>query len=349
MSDTLRVNTRRLSPAQQQVLRMRVIAAIQDGISDAEAAKTFGVSRNSIRTWRARFEAGGVEGLVSGRPGRKAGEHTRLTPAEEAALVDAMIDFEPEDLGVGGKLWTRKKVVWLAHQLFGVWFTEQGMGRLFRRLGLTFQRPDKRAIEANPEAMKEWTDITFPAIRAKASAEGGVVLFGDQVGVRSQHLTGRTWGRKGQTPVVKRAGKRFDINAMSAISTRGEVRFTVFRDGFNSDTMIQFLERLIRQFDQKIHLTLDRHSVHRSKDTRKWLEDHAGRIQVHFLPPYTPHLNPDELVNADLKRTLADQQLTNLNQMEAAVRSFFRSIQKRKSYVLTYFQAPHTKYTCSTI
>lgn len=339
---------RRLSPAQQQVVRMRVMAAVRDGMSEAEAARVFGVSRNSIRSWKSRFEAGGVKGLVSGRPGSKAGEHTRLTPAEEAALVDAVIDFEPEDLGLGGKLWTRKKVVWLAHQLFDVWFTEQGMGKLLRRLGLTFQRPDKRAIEADPEAMKEWTDVTFPAIRAKASAEGGVVLFGDQVGVRSQRLSGRTWGRRGQTPVVKRTGKRLNINAMSAISLRGDVRFTVFRGEFNSVVMIRFLQRLIGQFDQKIHLILDRHSVHRSKDTRKWLDDHAERIQVHFLPSYAPHLNPDELVNADLKRTLADLDLANLNQMEAAVRSFFRSIQKRTSHVISYFHAPHIKYTCST-
>jgi hypothetical protein len=91
-------------------------------------------------------------------------------------------------------------------------------------MGFSFQRPDKRAIETDPEAMRAWVEESYPALRERTRTEGAVVLFGDQVGVRSDQLSGRTWGRKGQTPTVARAGNRFGLSAMSTISTRGELR-----------------------------------------------------------------------------------------------------------------------------
>lgn len=142
---------RRLSPPQQEVLRKRVMGAIQDGMTTAEVVRGFGVSRGSIRNWKLRYADVGVAGLGSGRPGRRPGEQTRLSASEAEALVGSIVDYEPDDLDLGGKLWTRKKVVVLAERLFGVSFTEQGMGKLLRCMGFSFQRPDKRAIEADPE------------------------------------------------------------------------------------------------------------------------------------------------------------------------------------------------------
>ena len=340
---------RRLSPSQQEVLRKRVMAAVGDGMSVAEAVRVFGVSRGSVRNWKARFGSGGAAGLDSGVPGRRAGEQTKLSVSETDALVGSIIDYEPEALELGGKLWTRRKVCVLAERLFGVSFTDQGMGKLLRRMGFSFQRPDKRAMEADPEAMREWVEDTYPALRKRARSEGAVILFGDQVGVRSDQLPGRTWGRKGQTPTVARTGNRFGLSAMSTISTRGDLHFTVLRDKFNAEVFIAFLDRLLGQFEEKIHLVVDRHSAHRAKKVREWVAKRPDRIELHFLPAYTPHLNPDELVNADLKRTLADQIITDRAQMERSVRAFFHRIQKLPAHVLDYFQAPHTKYASSTI
>ncbi|MBF6303148.1 IS630 family transposase, partial [Nocardia amamiensis] len=179
---------------------------------------------------------------------------------------------------------------------------------------------------------------------ARAKAEDAVILFGDQVGVRSDQLSGRTWGRRGQTPVAARTGKRFSLNAMSTISPRGDMHFTVFRGRFNTKSFLEFLTRLLARHDTKIHLVLDGHPAHRSKAVKRWVAERADRIELHFLPAYAPHLNPDELVNADLKRTLADQILTNPAQMETAVRSFFHRVQKLPGRARSYFQAPHTTY-----
>jgi transposase len=340
---------RRLSPGQQETLRKRVMAAVRDGMSTAEAVRVFGVSRGSVRNWKARFGSGGAAGLDSAVPGRRAGEQTKLSASEAEALVDSIVDYGPDAFDLGGKLWTRRKVCALAERLFGVSFTEQGMGKVLRRMGFNFQRPDKRAIEADPEAMREWVEETYPALRERARGEGSVILFGDQVGVGSDQLSGRTWGRKGQTPTVARTGNRFGLSAMSTISTRGDLHFTVLRDKFNAEAFISFLDRLLGQFEEKISLVVDGHSGHRAKSVREWVAERPDRIELHFLPAYAPHLNPDELVNADLKRTLADQVITDRVQMERVVRSFFHRVQKLPAHVLGYFRAPHTRYASSTI
>lgn len=106
-------------------------------------------------------------------------------------------------------------------------------------------------MEQDAEAVRVWREETWPAIHAKAKAEGPEVLFADQVGIRSDQVTGRTWGAKGCTPVVRRTGNRFSVNALSAISTKGRMHFMVFTETFDADVMCRFLDRLAGHFDRK--------------------------------------------------------------------------------------------------
>ncbi|ANZ21763.1 transposase [Streptomyces noursei ATCC 11455] len=94
---------------------------------------------------------------------------------------------------------------------------------------------------------------------------------------------------------MRRTGNRFSVNAMSAISTKGRMHFMVFTETFDADVICRFLDRLAGHFDHKVHLVVDGHSAHRSRQVRAWLADHPDRIELHFLPPYSPELNPDEL------------------------------------------------------
>ncbi|WP_425587761.1 IS630 family transposase [Streptomyces plumbiresistens] len=265
-----------------------------------DVAALFKVSLKAVDNWWTKWLAGGREALVSQPRGRRIGEHQLLGEAEQQAIRQAVLDHRPCDLGLAGQFWTRAGVRDLITKLYRVRLTEQGVGKYLRRWGLSFQRPDKRAVERDAEAVRVWRE----EIRATAKAQNGEVLFADQVGVRSDQVTGRTWGEKGHTPIVRRSGNRFSVNAMSAISTKGRMHFMVFTDTFDADVMCRFLDRLAGHLDRKVHLVVDGHSAHRSRKVRAWLADHPGLIELHSLPSYSPELNPDELVNADLKRSL---------------------------------------------
>lgn len=171
-------------------------------------------------------------------------------------------------------------------------------------LRLSFRRPDKRAVEQNAEAVRVWREQTWPAIRAKAKAEDAEVLFADQVGIRSDQVTGLTWGERGRASIVRLSGNRFSVNTMSEISAKGRMHFMVFTESFDAAVMCCFRDRLAGHFTHKVHLVLDGHSAHRSRKVRAWLAAHHDQVELHYLPAYSLELNPDELVNADLKRSL---------------------------------------------
>src|SRR4029453_10803591 len=101
-------------------------------------------------------------------------------------------------------------------------------GRLSGWLGVQPQRPQRRALEQHPAAVRRWLATDDPAVRARAKREGGVVLWLDEMGIRSAAAAGRSWAPVGQTPVIKGTGKRFGVNMGSAISNAGRRRFRLF-------------------------------------------------------------------------------------------------------------------------
>ncbi|WP_221939406.1 IS630 family transposase [Streptomyces benahoarensis] len=338
-------DARTWSPDAQEAVRLLAVSALVEGRDRVEVAALFKVSARAVDNWWAKWQAGGRDALLSGTRGRRAGEHQVLSEAEQAAVRQAVLDHTPCYLGLSGQLWTRGQIGELIFKLYRVRFTEPGVGKYLTRWGLTFQRPDERAVEQDPEAVRLWHEETWPAIRARAKAENGEVLFADQVGIRSDQVTGRTWGAQGRTPVVRRTGNRFSVNAMSAISTRGRMHFMVFTESFDAKVMCHFLARLVGHFDHKVHLIVDRHSAHHSKTVRAWLADHQDEIELHFLPSYSPERNPDELVNTDLKRSLPHtQRARNRAELATETRRFFHRRQRQPHIVTGYFKTPHVRY-----
>ncbi|MFJ1857548.1 transposase [Streptomyces anulatus] len=216
-------------------------------------------------------------------------------------------------------------------------------GQVPQTLGPEFQRPGERAAEQGPEAVRLWHEETWPAIGARAKAEDGEVLFADQVGIRSDQVTGRPWDAKGDAgrppdrePVFRERNARDQRLRPDALHGLHRV---IRREGHG-----RFLARLAGHFDHKVHLIVDRHSAHASKTVRTWLTDHKDEIELHFLPSYSPELNPDELVNADLKRSLPHtHRARNRAALAAETRRFFhrRQPQPQPHIVTGYFKAPH--------
>jgi hypothetical protein len=146
------------------------------------------------------------------------------------------------------------------------------------------------------------------------------------MGVRSEHQAGRTWGRKGRTPVVRRIGQRFRSNIISTLTNQGILRFRVFQENFNGEVFIHFLRRLVRDLGRKVYLIVDRHPVHISRKVHRWVEHHQTRIRLIYLPPYSPELNPGEFLNQDVKANAVGRQRPSTKvQMMGNLRSYLRS------------------------
>lgn len=150
---------------------MRAVAALVAGRRREDVAEMFHVSLKAVDGWWAKWKAGGRDALATRPRGKRVGEYQVLSEAEQQAVRQAILDHRPCNLGLVGQLWTRGQVGALIAKLYRVRLTEPKVGNYLRRWGLSFQRPDKRAIEQNPEAVRIWHEENWPAIRATAKAE----------------------------------------------------------------------------------------------------------------------------------------------------------------------------------
>src|SRR4029077_2417506 len=176
------------------------------------------------------------------------------------------------------------------------------VGRLLAQLGITCQKPLHRAQERDEALVEQWLKKEYPKIKALAQREKAEIFFGDAAHMRSDHHAGRTWGKKGETPVVETTGARHGISLISAITSNGHMRFMIKESGgVNADVFIEFLKRLLIGAKRKIFLIVDRGPPHRAKKTKAFVETLGGRLKLFFLPPYSPDRNPDELVWKHLK------------------------------------------------
>ncbi|MFE1383467.1 transposase [Streptomyces sp. NPDC058740] len=217
------------------------------------------------------------------------------------------------------------------------------MGKYLKRWGLTLQRLDKRAVEQDAEAVRLWYEETWSAIRARAKADNGEVLFGERSAAARTRSPTAPVGEQGRTPVIRRTGNWFSVNAMSAISTKGRTHVMVFTESFDAKAMCRFLARLVRHYDRKAHLIVDCHSATDRRLSGPGSPTTPTRSSC--IPSYSPELNPDELVNSDLKRSLPHtHRAKNQAELAAETRRFFKRRQRQPRIVGGLFGGRHVRY-----
>jgi transposase len=337
-------DARTLPPEAQEDIRRKAVKAYLTGHKKTDIAEIFGVTRQAVTKWVNTYETGGEKALKAKRRGRGKGGK-KLLPWQAAQTVKMVMDRHPDQLKLPFYLWTRQAVADLIEKRFGVSLSIWTIGRYLKAWDLTPQKPIRKAYEQNPQAVGKWLEEEYPTIQAEAREEKAMIFWGDESGLRSDHAVGRTYGRKGQTPVIPITGNRFKCNMISAISNKGQLHFMVFRGIFNADLFNDFLSRMLRQHREKIFLIVDRHPVHRSSDVRTWLKSHGNRVRMYFLPGYSPELNPDELLNQDVKsNALGRKRARNAQELVSNTRSFLWSRQRRPETVKKYFHGKHVRY-----
>jgi transposase len=308
-----------------------------------DATRTFGVGRTAIHNWLTGYRRRGDAALKARKRGRP--RRSRLAGHQAATTVRMITDRCPDQLRLPFALWTRDAVRQLIESRFGISLSVWTVGRYLKKWGLTPQKPVHRAYERDPEAVQRWLEQEYPAIHKRAKAENAEIHWGDEMGMRSDHHAGRTYGRKGKTPEIPATGQRFGCNMISTVTNRGRLAFMVFKCRFTTQVALEFLPRLLRHTLRKVFLIWDGHPVHRSRAVKKWIEDHADRIEMYFLPGYSPDLNPDELLNQDVKaNAVGRQRPSDQPEMIANVRSYLHSTQRRPDIVRAYFQEEHVRY-----
>lgn len=260
--------------------------AVLEGKKQVEAAKIFGVTRQAVGKWVKAHRVSGPQALKAKQQGRPRGGS--LLPGQAAQIAKALVDHYPEQLKLPFFLWTREAVAKLIQHKFRKRLSIWTVGRYLKRWGFSPQKPVRRAFEQKPDEVRQWLNLEYPAIHQQAKREKAQIFWGDEMGLRSDHAVGRTYGLRGQTPVVSVTGKRFGCNMVSAITNQGHLNFMVFSGRFVADVFLEFLKKLVCQYHWKIFLIVDRHPVHCSKKVKNWADEHSDQISLWFFPGYSP-------------------------------------------------------------
>ena len=323
-------------------IRIRAVQSVEAGESPEDVIRTLGFGRTVIYNWLAKYREGGVDALrakpISGRPSKMTGAQIKWVYKTVTGKNTLQLRFE-------FALWTRSMIREVIREKFGVRLSEVSVGRMLRKLGLSPQKPLRRAYERDPEFVESWRKKEFPEIRRLAKKERATVYFSDEAGVRSDFHAGTTWALKGQTPVVPATGQRFGMNLISAISPRGDFRFMTVEGRMNAEKFIEFLKRLIHNASRPVFLIVDRHPSHRAKKVLAFVRSTEGRLRLFFLPPYSPDLNPDEHVWNHLKNNgVGKRAIRSREQFRKAVLGHMRSLQRLPDLIRSFFRDPHLRY-----
>ena len=266
-------------------IRIRAVRSVEAGESPEDVIRTLGFGRTVIYNWLAKYREGGIDALrakaISGRPSKMTGKQLQW-------VYKTVTSKNPLQLRFEFALWTRAMIREVIREKFGVRLSEVSVGRMLRKLGLSPQKPLRRAYERDPELVETWRKKQFPEIRRLAKKERATLYFSDEAGVRSDFHAGTTWAPKGQTPIVPATGQRFGMNLISAISPRGDFRFMTVEGRMNAGKFIEFLKRLLHNASRPVFLIADCHPSHRAKKVLAFVRSTEGRLRLFFLPPYAP-------------------------------------------------------------
>lgn len=340
--NTQRRDGRKLSHEALEDIRIQAVKRVQAGESPEDVIRVLGFGRTVIYDWLAKAREGGLDALrakaLRGRPPKLNGKQLRW-------IYHTVTNKNPLQCKFEFALWTRAMVRELIRKKYGVRLSDVSVGRVLHRLGLSPQRPLRRAYEQDPKRVEAWLEKDYPAIEALAKKKRATIYFADEAGVRSDFHAGTTWAPRGTTPIVPATGQRYGLNMISAISPRGQMRFMTVEGRMNAGKFIEFLKRLLHNAERPVFLIVDGHPSHRACKVFDYIRSTQGKLYLFFLPPYSPELNPDELVWNHLKNHgIGKRIIESREELVSRVRAHMCALQKTPALISAFFHEPNLRY-----
>jgi transposase len=208
------------------------------------------------------------------------------------------------------------------------------------------QKPERRALERNEEAIRHWIDQDWRRVKRRAPREQRHIVFVDETGFLLHPLVQKTWAPRSQTPILRhRTRHHRRVSAIGGLSISPQRRRLGWCLEFHLDRSIrqeqvlQFLRHLLRHLRGRLTVIWDHLQAHQSRILRKWLR-RCKRVRLEYLPGYAPELNPNEYGWAYLKgRPLANYCPADVNDLHSRVRVAARNVSRRQSLLRGFVHA----------
>jgi transposase len=341
-------DARQLSDDALEVLRLRALRGVELGFTEVQMADVLGVTRDTISRWWTAYASGGLDALPHERSGRPLGSG-RFLSDQQASRIRSLIDENPpEDLGIASALWTRRAVRELIGKELHIELAERTVGEYLRRWGYTSKKPRRHARKQDPDEVRQWLEVIYPVIEKRAKDEDAEIHWCDETGVEADHHPGTGYSPKGEPATMEVPGQHIRMNQISTITNEGSVRFMTYPGSMNVDLFLVFLRRLLRSTNKKVFLIVDRLKVHDDDTVKDWAEVHKDRIELFYLPKYSPDRNPVEYLNNDMKETVNASGLPDdKHTLRSHMQRFMKRLLRLPEHVMNYFLHPSVQYAAT--
>ena len=326
----------------EHIRTQAVRRVIEDGESPSEIMRSYGLCRTTIYPWLRDFKDKGWEALAESIA---QGPEPKLTDKQKQQVKRWILGKDPRQYGFDFGLWSRRIVQQLIQEKMGIELCLTSVGKLLASMNITPQKPLRRAYERDPVAVALWEKETYRQLKKRAKRLGAKIFFSDEAGFQSDPVLGRTYGLKGHTPVVTTSGQRQSLNVISAVNARGEFWAVTYTGKLNAESFVVFLQNFMSSQSGKIFLVVDGHPAHKANAVKSYIQSLKGRLELHFLPPYAPDLNPDEFVWSYMKNNgVSKKPLKKNESLQSRIDQDLNGIKDNRKLVQSFFQAKSVAY-----
>ena len=315
--------------------RFRAVELARLGWLHRDIAEAMGVSEAAVSQWLDHVRRAGPAALLS----HPHGGHVKLT-SEQKRLVPDFLWHGAEAYGFRGDVWTCARIAKVLRWEFGVALHKDHVSRMLKAMGWTPQIPITRAIQRNEAEIERWRAETWPKLRSRARKERRTLVFTDESGFYLLPALVRTYGPKGETPVLPQRAGRDHLSVMGAVTGAGKVYTMVRRNPFNGLHCITFLQHLLRQAGKPLLIIWDRSPIHRRCAVRDFVtEVGEQQIALEVLPAYAPDLNPVEWLWKHLKHVeMRNQACLDLEELHMAIHMAVGRVRQRPDLIDSFFE-----------
>lgn len=273
-------------------LRAHIILLLADGHSWSVVCTVLYCSSRTVARWKSRFEQDGLSGLL----GLPQGAPTRFGPRWAALAVAWVTTLSPRFFGFVRSRWNCGLVALLLWRKHHLRVSRETARRWLRQAELVWRRPRPVLRREDPNREEILRDLRQLLLTLP---EDETAVFQDEVDLNLNPKIGCMWMPRGEQAEVVTPGDNAKCYLAGSlhwrtgklIATRGPRRNAALFAAHLGD-----VSRRLRRY-KKIHLILDNATFHyRGQPLVEFLGEHSGRFVFHFLPKYSPDLNPIERV-----------------------------------------------------
>ena len=327
-------DARQLPDCILEAFRLRVLRAIEQGHTEVELADIFGLSRETVCRWWTAYQRDGIDAIPQDRTGRPLGSGRTLDDEQAVHLQDILNSKSPAEVGIASPLWTRRAVRDLILKEYGIEMPIRTVGEYLKRWGYTPKKPRRKTKYQDPEEVREWLENIYPAIEEAAENEDGEIQWCDEKGVGGNEHPGRGYAPVGVTPEIAVQSHPCKMNVLSTVTNEGKLRFMTYAKTVTATVFLSFLAQLLRGSHKKIFLIVDRLPAHTAVAVDAWLKGREDKIEMFYLPRYSPELNPDEYLNNDIHSGVNAEKLPdNQKELRSNIQHFLRVLSKLPEHI----------------